>query len=584
MSASCWTRKAAIAAATLVLWWAASVPSFAQAGGGTAATAGAAQELEAQALFRFPVGGVTTSGPVVAAGRVWLVSDSKTLYVVTVDGVAVGKRGLGEKRSGFIVGDAFGRAAISAGTNGMSLINRAGQEVWRVDLGTAPTGAPVFGVDGRLYVIAGTAMIAFAPNGRRLWRDELPASPCTPLVLDSGGGPMVGLSDGSIVLYAADGARTRWLLPGGVPSVLASAAGLVMAATADGRVYIAADGGADGAQLAPAGVELGARPVAAVARGTAAGTDGFYLLSALGTLLCIDGSGTELWRTPVRLDGGQALLQSYRDRVVVLTASAVSSYGLDGAGYRTLRLRNAVSMPVMAANGTVFAGGSDWILYAYRFERALVPLARPEPPRMDLERVDAVAREESMWSHRPSDDSLTMNRLGDIEKSVGSGTIGVETGAATLYASAVALGRMEAPFGSGATVPVPSPRGALPRAYACGLLGMLGLPQSVPVLVMVFERDPDPAVRAAAAAAIAAIGLDPEGLAMAAFARATDGGRLDVRAASAVVDAIDSLYRASGALDDRAGIMALVRISGGDYPREVRSRAEQALRRVSSAQ
>lgn len=584
MSASSWTRKATVAAATLVLWWAASVPSFAQQAPATAPAASAAQELEAQALFRFPVGGVTTSGPVVAAGRVWLVSDAKTLYVLTVDGVAVGKRALGEKRSGFIVGDAFGRAAISAGAQGLSLINRAGQEVWRVDLGAAPAGAPVFGSDGRLYVIAGSALLTFAPNGRRLWRDELPAAASSQLIIGPDGGPLVGLSDGSVVGYTADGTLSRWQVPAGVPSVLASCAGRVLAATAEGRISIIATDGSGPSTAAPGTLALGARPLAAAARGTAAGADGFYVLSAQGSLVCIDGRGTELWRSPVRLDGGPAVLQSYRDRVVVLTTAAVFSYGLDGAEYRTLRLRNTVSMPAMAATGTVFAGGADWIMYAYRFERALSPLEAAAPPGIELERVDAVAKEESMWSPEPYDDTSSMNRLRDIEKSVGSGTIGVETDAATLYLSAVALGRMEAPFGSGAAVPSPAPRGALPRAYACGILGMLGLPQAVPVLVMVFERDPDPAVRAAAAAAVASIGLDPEGIALGAFARATEGGRLDVRAASAVVDAIDGLYRASGALDDRSGIIALLRISGGDYPREVRSRAEQALRRISSAQ
>jgi len=535
--------------------------------------------MEAQSLFRFPVGGVTTSGPVVATGRVWLLSDSKTMYVVTVEGVAVGKRTLGTKRTGFIVGDAFGRAAISDGERGISLINRAGQEVWRVDLGVAPARAPIFGSDGRLYVAAGTTMIALAPNGRRLWHDEMRAEPSTPLALDAGGGPTVGLADGSILSYTVDGALTQRLLSAGTPAALVTAATSTLVALADGRFCIVPFKDSGTAPLAPAGPSIGAAPMAA-----AAGTDAFYLLSTRGALVCVDATGAECWRTTVSLDGGAAALEAYQDRVVVMTRSAVYSYGLDGAEYRTLRLRNASSMPAMAPTGTVFVGGADWIMYAYRFERSLVALDQPAPPPLDMARIDAVAEQESLWSLSPFDDSTTMNRLADIEKSIGSGTIGVETGNSVFYLAAVALGRMEAPFGSGSSAPAPMPRGAMPRAYACDLLGMLGLAQAVPVLVQVFERDPDPAVRAAAAAAIAAIGLDPEGLALGAFVHATDDGRLDARAASAVVDAIDSLYRASGALDDRSGILALVRISGGNYPRAVRSRAEQALRRVSSAQ
>ncbi len=577
MSGSSWTHDTSVRAALVALLLALAVPLPCLAQGGSSVAP--ATEIEAQSLFRFPVGGVTTSGPVVAAGRVWLLSDSKTLYVVTVDGVAVGRRTLDARRTGFIVGDAFGRAAISDGASGISLINRAGQEVWRVELGFAPARAPLFGPDGRLYIAAGTTMLALAPNGRRLWHDDMGAEPRTPLSLGAGGGPVIGLADGSILSYTPDGARTRRSLSAGTPSAVITGAASTLIALTDGRFCIMPFDDTGTAPLPAAGPSPGAGPMAAVA-----GAEGFYLLSTGGALVCIDASGAERWRTMVRLDGGAAALEAYRDRVVVLTRSAVYSYGLDGAEYRTLRLRNASSMPAMAATGTVFVGGADWIMYAYRFERPLTALDRPALPKLDLASIDAVAEQESLWSLAPFDDSTTMNRLADIEKSIGSGTIGVETDSAVYYLSAVALGRMEAPFGSGATAPTPMPRGPMPRAYACNLLGMLGLAPAVPILVQVFERDLDPAVRSASAAAIAAIGLDPEGLALGAFVHATEDARLDARTALAIVDAIDSLYRASGALDDRSGILALVRISGGNYPSAVRSRAEQALRRVSSAQ
>lgn len=576
MSGSSWTHDTSVRAALVALLLALAVPLPCLAQGGSSVAP--ATEIEAQSLFRFPVGGVTTSGPVVAAGRVWLLSDSKTLYVVTVDGVAVGRRTLDARRTGFIVGDGFGRAALSDGASGISLINRAGQEVWRVELGAAPARAPLFGPDGRLYVAAGSTMLALAPNGRRLWHDDMGAEPRTPLSLGAGGGPVIGLADGSILSYTADGARTRRSLSAGTPSAVITGAASTLIALTDGRFCIMPFDDTGTAPLPAAGPSPGAGPMAAVA-----GAEGFYLLSTGGALVCVDTSGAERWRTMVRLDGGAAALEAYRDRVVVLTRSAVYSYGLDGAEYRTLRLRNASSMPAMAATGTVFVGGADWIMYAYRFERPLTALDKPAPPRLDVASIDAVAEQESLWSLAPFDDSTTMNRLADIEKSIGSGTIGVETGTTVFYLAAVALGRMEAPFGSGASAPAPMPRGPMPRAYACDLLGMLGLAPAVPILVRVFEQDPDPAVRAAAAAAIAAIGLDPEGLALGAFVHATDDARLDARTASAIVDAIDSLYRASGALDDRSGILALVRISGGNYPSAVRSRAEQALRRVSSA-
>lgn len=560
-----------------------SVPCLAQGVPGAPGSApGAGSTIEAESLFRFPVGGVITAGPALGAGRAWLLSDSKTLYVLTVDGVAIGKRALADRHSAFIACDDFGRAAISEGSTGIALVNKAGQEVWRVDLGATPASAPVFGSDGRLFVVAGGAFSAYAPNGSRLWKSSLPASQSAPVVIGPEGGPAIGLVDGAVLLFPADGGIPFSAEPGAAAVALASAQGRLAAALEDGHFVVFQSRIKDKVLvpviLEPA-VQLGAKPLA-----MAASKDGFYVLGVDGTLLATDLDGRERWRTPLAigkgLGRGSVTLVAFEDRAVVLTKSAVWSYGSDGSLFRTLRLSNVASLPAIATTGAVFAGGTDWILYAYRFERPLVALAPPALPALDFEAINLIAKEESFWSITPYDDSVALDRLNDIEKSMESGTIGTAVRQVSLYLAAVALGKLDAPFGIGAVGVGPTPSGTLPRVYACGLLGRIGLPQAVPVLVEVFSNDPEPAVRAAAAAAVAVIGLDPEGDALKAFARAT-GRKLDVRTAGAIVDALDVLYRASGALDDRSGILALVRISGGDYPRDLRSMAESALKRVS---
>jgi hypothetical protein len=429
-----------------------------------------------------------------------------------------------------------------------------------------------------LFVVAGRELSAHAPNGNRLWKTALPASQSAPVVIGPEGGPALGLSDGAVLLFPADGGSPLSAELGAAPVALAAASGRLAAALEDGR-FVVLQPESDDHILAPVleepAVRLGTKPLAA-----AASRDGFYALGTDGTLLATDADGRERWRTPLRLGSGPATLAAFEGRIVVLTKSTVWSYGTDGSLYRTLRLSNVASLPAMAPTGAVFAGGTDWILYAYRFERPLVAPAPSTLPGLDLEAIDLVAKEESFWSIAPHDDTVAMERLNDIEKSLKSGTIGAEVRQASLYLAAVALGKLDAPFGIGAAGVGPMPSGTLPRAFACGLLGRMGLPQAVPVLVEVFRNDPEPAVRSAAAAAVAAIGLDPEGDALGAFAGAAER-RLDVRTAGAIVAAIDALYRASGALDDTSGILALVRISGGDYPRDLRSMAENALRRVS---
>ena len=549
--------------------------------------------VEADVLFRFPVGGVVSAGPAIAAGRAWLLSDSKTLYVLTIEGVAIGKRAMAERRSAFISCDAYGRAAVSSGATGIALLNKAGREVWRAELGAAPSSAPVFASDGRLFVAAGSALRAFAPNGKRLWSTDLGSAPGTAVAVGPGGGPAIGLADGTALLFSPDGGPPAAASLGSAPAILASSVSRLAALLSDGRLLVlerdgealrpvsggsGGSGGSGAAGAAGAGEgapRLGSGPVS-----LAASPEGFYALGTDGTLLAVDGDGRERWRNSIGSVGSGAALAAFAGRVVVSSRTAVRSYGSDGSLYRTLRLTNAASSPAIAPSGAVFAGGADWILYAYRFERALVAGDGPAVASLGLEAVDAAAAEESRWSLAPYDDDAVMRRLYDIEKNVESGTIGDEATASSLYSAAVALGRLDAPFGSGASASGPAPSGPLPRVYACGLLGAMGLPRAVPILVEVFERDPDPAVRAAAASAVAAIGLDPEGRALGAFARAAEG-RLDARSAGAVVDAIDGLYRASGALDDRSGLLALVRIAGGDYPRELRSKAQRALTRVS---
>lgn len=535
-----------------------------------ACAARAGCQEQAEPLFRFPVEGVVTAGPVVSGSRVWALSDSRTLFTLTVEGVATGKRVLPSRRAAFIACDAFGRAVISDGPSALVLVNKAGQEAWRVDLGAVPARPPLFAADGRLYVAFESGLAAYAPNGRRLWFVSLGAPPSSDLALGPGGGPLLGLSDGGLALYGPDGQQLAALAAGSAPVAVAATSRSCVAALADGRAL------ALGPRLEPlSDRSLGSRPLAAAASG-----DGLYALGAGGTLLALSPDGSERWRTSVPLGGATATLAAFEERAVVLSASAVRSYGPDGSLYRQLGLRGSATPPAIAESGSVLVGGSDWILYAYRFERRLVAAPAPEPAPLDLAAVDAAAEEEARWSPRPFDDDEALARLADIEKKIKTGTIGAEAGEASRYAAAVALGRMGAPFGSGVSSRGPTPVGALPRARACEVLGSLGLAGAVPVLGEVFARDPDPAVRASAAMAVAEIGLDPEGRALGAFAAAAER-RLDERTALAVIEAIDRLYRASGALNDTAGALALLRLAGGAYPADIRDRARKALARVS---
>ena len=539
---------------------------------------------DAQLLFRFATGGVITTGPVVEGDLVWFISDDRNLYVFGPDGTVLGKRGIASRKAPFLACDPFGRVVVPDGSSSLSMINRAGQTVWTVDVGGTPDLPPAFGPDGRLYVVTAGTLGCLAANGRRLWKVETDGVPAA-LVTGPGGGPLVGTTDGRVRLWSPYG-EPSWSEDFGVGIAgLATLGDGFLIALSDGRLVVehpfATEADADPARP---DVRLPGRPAA-----VGAGPAGYRALAADGTLVGLDATGAELWRTATAVvtaaqsvaETAAVRLEVFEGRTVALAVGIVASYGDDGARFRELRIRNSVGVPAIGADGAVYSGGGDWVLYVYRFERALDRPPAPPPPVLDREEARSMARSELSWLPDAGSEDEILRRLAGIEKSLRSGTIGTDAPAAALFAAAVALGDMEAPFGSGPVVPGPIPRGPLPRLEACEALGGLGSPSAVPVLVEVFRTDPEPSVRAAAARAVASIGLDPNGLALVAFAEAAAGG-LDTRTALAVIDAIERLYRANGALAHPAGALALVRVSVGPYPREIRTRAERALGRITA--
>jgi outer membrane protein assembly factor BamB len=495
------------------------------------------------------------------------------------------------------------------------MVNKAGQEVWRKELGVSPAGPPAFGPDGRIYLVAGGQLLCLAPNGLGLWSRPLSADYLALAGPGPGGGPLLALTDGSALLYSPDGAllwregfqsQVRHLAVRGRELLLAFADGSLRAfrpldeggitaggGSAAGEGALAGDdapaGGhaavaAAGARTAASGSEpalpaLGSPPVA-----LAAGPDGYYALGSSGRLLALGPGGGELWSLETgSLPSDGARLYAYKERAVLASKNRVRSFGPEGALFRDLSIRNATGLPALTSGGAVLSGGSDWILYAYRFERALEGLGRERPAILDRQAVKDAGKRALLWYPGGSSDDTVLSMLADIEKSLKSGTIGEGVSEALLVASAVALGELDAPFGAGALAQGPSPRGALARAKACEVLGALGFPAAVELLAEVIQRDADPAVQAAAASAVAAIGLDPGGKALDAFAAEAAKGRLDARTGRALIDAIEALYRAGGGLDNPSGALALLRIAGGaSYSGDLRRRAEAALRRLSA--
>lgn len=546
--------------------------------------------------FRFTLAGAATAGPVAAAGRVWIVSEDRTLYILDDSGRAVGRRAWRDGTPGWIAPDPFGRALLPAADGSLIMVNRAGLEVWRVRPSGPVVLAPVFGEDGRFFVAEGSRLLSYSSSGRLLWSAEqavpIAAGPSVRFTPSGKTRVTLVLADGTVREYAEDGFHLSSVpdgpsssvpraVPAGTPSSVPAAEppsawcgigeGLALAYR-DGSVSVRDEAGQEISRV------YLASPVLAAAGDRAEA----WLLLTGGNVVRLGPDGRVGGTTTTGIPDARDI-RVFPERVLVLGPRGVASLAKDGRVYRDLSLRHAPRMPAATASGIVLSAGEDWILYAYRFEGPLGEPSLPAPGYVDFAAARARADEEALWNPGFGDDAA-LRELRRIEKYLGSASIGAEEGDALLFCSAVALGYgpREASVHGGAAPPGPRPSGALPRALACDILGMLGSPRAVPVLTEVYLRDPDPAVRAQAARAIGIIGLDLTGEALRAFQGTADREFfLDERSALATIDAVEGIYRALGELSDPGGLRAVLRLASKPYGSAVRTRALDALRRLS---
>jgi hypothetical protein len=527
--------------------------------------------------FRFTMAGGAIAGPTAVAGRVWVISENKTLYILNDTGKAVGKRPWKEGAPSWMAPDAFGRVLLPAQDGSLLLVNRAGVEVYRVRPGASVTEPAVFGADGRFFVAAGARLMAYSAAGRRLWSVDLGApaarGPSVRYAPSDGARIAVALRDGSVREYDEYGSL-KAKVEAGNPVAILSPLGDDLLVIRSGGFASIRDG--EGHELAK--TRLSSTPLAASGDENAA-----WMLFPQGLLVRMEADGKLGSTINTGVPDARAV-EVFRERVLVLGNRGVASVSKTGEVFRDLALRNAPRLPAATASGLVVSAGEDWILYAYHFERNLGDPPLPPLGAVDFAAARARADEEAFWNPDFASDDGIMGELGRIEKSAESDSIGAGEADALGFCSAIAMGygvREASPYG-GAAPAGPRPSSALPRATACDILGTLGSPRAVSALTEVYLHDPDPVVRASAAQAIGAIGLDPSGEALRAFQWAADREFfLDDRGAMATLDAVAGIYRALGELSDTAGIHAAMKLAGKPYSSAVRNRALAVLRRLS---
>jgi outer membrane protein assembly factor BamB len=204
------------------------------------------------------------------------------------------------------------------------------------------------------------------------------------------------------------------------------------------------------------------------------------------------------------------------DVIAVLSTTSVSTYLSNGTLLWRFTLNRAANLPAYDANGIIYSGGQDWLLYAYQPS----PLSPIASPRQNL---------------AYSLDAAPPNRLSTatIRAALGSGNLGANEAAYSTWL------RTRAGTTSNSTQV---------RMEACLLLGQVGSPENLNFLANLFMNDRDSQVRASAAEAASLIGLDKDKIMMNAIAAtlSSDSSQVDDTVLIAAINASAAICRFTG--------------------------------------
>jgi len=522
----------------------------------------------APTAWRQAVGGRILGRPAAQADSVVLLCEDRSLRAYGRSGAELWRFAAGGRLLPHLSRSPEGTCFFARTDAVFLAVNRSGRELWRRIL-DSPLAAPaVVGYDGRIFVATERSLSCYSAAGVLKWRFPLPARlSCSP-VLDTAGGVLLGTAAGVLRLSPFGEA-------GDVQASAASAAAVVdfggrwAAALPDGRLLRERAGG---------GTEpIATLPVPAAALAEREGALAF--LSRDGTVglieVGVDGIPGSIAWTGKAIPSAAWSFRFDERGIYALGVSGAAAFARDGRRLWNLTLSGSSAPPEISDEGLLYSGGEDWILYAYTVEQRVRArsdaLYGPAP-----EGSYGLGAGSSPFADDPfalREDAVA-ERLDSIAERIDRSEIGGDELEVSAELRAIASAASDLPRRPGLPAVLPHQ-----RERAVDLLGALGSREYLPALANVFRRDGESVVRAAAARAIGAIGSDPEGFALFAFADAVlpPAPERDERLLAETASAIGALCRFSGPPLSAEGIRLLVALSSADRPAVVRRRAQSEL-------
>jgi outer membrane protein assembly factor BamB len=537
-------------------------------------------------IWREALEGMVTGLPSVQGGTVIAVLDGGNLKAYSRRGTFLWDYFAGGKLAPYITRSREGINYICRTNGTFIVLNRVGRELWRMNL-DAPLSAPVLaGWDGRLFIPLGDRLICYTASGYPLWGKTFPAPIALAPIADTRGGLMLVLENGEFLSIDPFGKTRSRMLPA-IPVAITPLGGGGALKNQDALIFYEAgtvdilsrDSEGNHTLLSGTFPSLPAPPLAAVGRGDLAA-----LTLIDGRVLVLSGSEGRILLTGeshLRAGGGPAPPKQDVSMIFdewgiyVLSRSGASGFTEDGRRLWMLELTGTTAIPVLSDEGTLFAGGEDWILYAYQPEDRTGSPGRsfygpPPEGSYGLGTPPPLS-----WADYSFGLGEIDTQLGRIRRDIFAGRVGENERDYTAYLMELSGSFIRTPGASAVRPPVHIQH----RIAGAQLLGYIGSRETIPFLVTLLYYEREPLVKIAAVEAIGRIGLDPDGVALKVFstmlAPVPPGG--DERILTAIAAAAGSLCRFSGPPLSNAGVKILMTLTARGYPPLVRARAQAEL-------
>jgi outer membrane protein assembly factor BamB len=317
-------------------------------------------------LWRFITGGRIRSQPAVGNnGIVYVISEDRYLYAVNTEGSAMWRCDLKNRVSDCFTIGYDGIIYVGFKNGIIRAINPRGKVIWNYNTKQTLTYSPALHGDGTLIFFTNEgSIVALSHTGTLRWKKDLSLSPAGSPVTDADGTLYLPLEEhGLLALYSWG--ETKWQLPlKGNPCT--------PAITEDGTLIVGTDAG-HLYSIHPDGQIFWSFTFNSEVLSPVIGMNGtiFGTLKS-GKIFCINKQGNLLWAVSVGTTVSRSCVIGASGTLYVASNNnLIQALSPSGTVLWSLKAKGELTHLVLSKQGILYAGSSDWTLYAFQAEKLM---------------------------------------------------------------------------------------------------------------------------------------------------------------------------------------------------------------------